>query len=296
MATIEDISERKRIARELNEKTVTLAAVTDALNSFLESGDWAAASQRLLAHALKQTQSPCGFLGAVLDGPKLRVLAHAGVAWDAEMNRQLYEAKISQQAAEGFFDLAHHGNVFGEILNHGKTVVSNQSSSDLPLGNMPGGHPRIHSVLGVPIFKGSIVVGVIAVANRPGGYTGDESCSLETISQATGVLYDNYRQNLKRAQLEEQRLRLEGEFRQAQKMEVLGQLSGGIAHDFNNMLMVLSGSAELLEKSLPPQSPSSRYVEQIRRTVEKAAAITKQLLAFSRKQVLEITPVDLHEV
>ncbi len=296
MATIEDISERKRIARELNEKTVTLAAVTDALNSFLESGDWAAASQRLLAHALKQTQSPCGFLGAVLDGPKLRVLAHEGVAWDAEMNRQLYEAKISQQAAEGFFDLAHHGNVFGEILNHGKTVVSNQSSPDLPLGNMPGGHPRIHSVLGVPIFKGSIVVGVIAVANRPGGYTGDESCSLETISQATGVLYDNYRQNLKRAQLEEQRLRLEGEFRQAQKMEVLGQLSGGIAHDFNNMLMVLSGSAELLEKSLPPRSPSSRYVEQIRRTVEKAAAITKQLLAFSRKQVLEITPVDLHEV
>ncbi len=79
-------------------------------------------------------------------------------------------------------------------------------------------------------------------------------------------------------------------------MEVLGQLSGGIAHDFNNMLMVLSGSAELLEKSLPPQSPSSRYVEQIRWTVEKAAAITKQLLAFSRKQVLEITPVDLHEV
>jgi two-component system, cell cycle sensor histidine kinase and response regulator CckA len=60
--------------------------------------------------------------------------------------------------------------------------------------------------------------------------------------------------------------------------------------------MVLSGSAELLENSLPPQSVSSRYVEQIRRTVERAAAITKQLLAFSRKQVLEIEPIDLHEV
>ena len=140
------------------------------------------------------------------------------------------------------------------------------------------------------------MVGVLAVANRPEGYTGNESRSLQTMSKATGVLFDGYRQNLKRKQLEEQRSRLEGEFRQAQKMEVLGQLSGGIAHDFNNTLMVLSGSAELLEKSLPPNSSSSRYVDQIRRTVERAAAITKQLLAFSRKQVLDITPIDLHEV
>ena len=296
MATIEDISERKRIDKELSEKTVTLAAVTDALNSFLESGDWAASSKGLLAHALKQTGNPSGFLGVVLDGPNIRVLAHEGVAWSADENRQLYEAKMSQKAAQGYFDLSHHANLLGEIVRSGKTLVSNEPHSDQRSGGMPSGHPKINSLLGVPIRKGSAVVGIIVVANRPEGYTGEESRSLETISQATGVLYDNYRQNLKRAQLEEQRSRLEGEFRQAQKMEVLGQLSGGIAHDFNNMLMVLSGSAELLERTLPQQSPASRYVEQIRRTVEKAAAITKQLLAFSRKQVLEVTPIDLHEV
>lgn len=60
MATIEDISERKRIEQELNEKTTTLAAVTEALNSFLSNGDWGAASKILLAHALKQTESRCG--------------------------------------------------------------------------------------------------------------------------------------------------------------------------------------------------------------------------------------------
>jgi two-component system cell cycle sensor histidine kinase/response regulator CckA len=103
-------------------------------------------------------------------------------------------------------------------------------------------------------------------------------------------------QDLKRAQLEEQRSNLEGEFRQSQKMELLGQIAGGVAHDFNNMLMVLSSSTELLERALPAQSPASRFVEQIRRTVEKASAITKQLLAFSRKQVLDTKDVDVHEV
>lgn len=296
MATIEDISERKRIERELNEKTVMLAAVTDALNKFLETSDWAAASKRLLSHALQRTQSPCGFLAVVLEGTNLHVLAHEGVVWDRDANGQLYEAKMSQLAAQGYFELSHHGNLFGEIVHKGRTVVSNEPLSDARSGGMPAGHPKIQSFLGVPILKGTTIVEVIAVANRSGGYTGQESRSLETISHAIGVLYDNYRQNHKRAQLDEQRSRLEGEFRQAQKMEVLGQLSGGIAHDFNNMLMVLSGSAELLEKTLPVQSASKRYVEQIRRTVDKAAAITKQLLAFSRKQVLEVAPIDLHEV
>ncbi len=296
MATIEDISERKRIDRELKEKSATLSAVTDALNTFLETGDWAAASKHLLVHVLKQTKSETGFLGVVLDGPVLRVLAHQGIEWDPQVNRQLYDAKLSQQAAQGFFELAHQKNLLGEVIHKGQTVVSNQPSSDPRSGGLPPGHPRIHSFLGVPIFKGSTVVGVIAVANRPKGYTGEELCPLEMMSQTTGMLYDSYRQNLKRAQLEEQSSRLKGEFLQAQKMEVLGQLSGGIAHDFNNMLMVLSGSTELLERTLPPQSSGSKYVEQIRRTIEKGAAITKQLLAFSRKQVLNAKPADLHEI
>jgi hypothetical protein len=78
-------------------------------------------------------------------------------------------------------------------------------------------------------------------------------------------------------------------------MEVLGQLAGGIAHDFNNMLMVLTSSAELLERTLPARSKGRPYLEQFQRTTERAAAITRQLLACSRKQVLDAKPVDLHE-
>jgi PAS domain S-box-containing protein len=91
------------------------------------------------------------------------------------------------------------------------------------------------------------------------------------------------------------RKKTEEQVRQAQKMEVLGQLAGGVAHDFNNLLMVMGGCSELLDKSLPAESGARMYLDQIQRTAEKAATITKQLLAFSRKQVLEIRAMDLHE-
>jgi two-component system, cell cycle sensor histidine kinase and response regulator CckA len=97
--------------------------------------------------------------------------------------------------------------------------------------------------------------------------------------------------NEKRAQQE----KLEIQVRQAQKMEVLGRLAGGVAHDFNNMLMVLGGCSELLDRALPKESSARIYLDQIQRATEKASAITKQLLAFSRKQVLEFRPLDLHE-
>jgi PAS domain S-box-containing protein len=295
MVTQEDIRERKRIERELQEKSATLAAVTGSLNTFLESGDWGAASQQLLSFALRQTQSEYGFLGVVMDGPVLRVLAHQGVHWDKEDSRELYENKMTDYVNCGYFEIAHEQNLLGEVIRKGRTIVCNEPSSEPGSKGVPAGHPPLHALLGVPIYKGGEIVGLIAVANRRGGYSGDELRSLETMSQATGVLYDNYRQSLQKAKLEQEHANLETEFRQAQKMEVLGQLAGGIAHDFNNMLMVLTVSSELLESNLPAHSPGKRYLDQIQRTTERAAAITKQLLAFSRKQILAVRPTDLHE-
>jgi two-component system, cell cycle sensor histidine kinase and response regulator CckA len=89
---------------------------------------------------------------------------------------------------------------------------------------------------------------------------------------------------------------LEEQFRQAQRLESLGRLAGGVAHDFNNLLMIISGYAQIMEERLGPESPLRRNTQQILKAAERAASLTRQLLAFSRKQVLAPQVVELNFV
>ncbi len=91
-----------------------------------------------------------------------------------------------------------------------------------------------------------------------------------------------------------ERKRLEAQFRQSQKLEGIGLLAGGVAHDFNNMLTVILGYCDLLSSRLSLNDRLLSDVWQIRKCGERAAALTRQLLAFSRKQVLEVRVLDLN--
>jgi two-component system cell cycle sensor histidine kinase/response regulator CckA len=93
----------------------------------------------------------------------------------------------------------------------------------------------------------------------------------------------------------EQRL-LERQFQQAQKMEGIGRLAGGVAHDFNNIMMITSASAQLLETSRNEPAKVERYARQIQGAADRGASLTRQLLAFSRQQVLNPTTLDLNTI
>ncbi len=93
-----------------------------------------------------------------------------------------------------------------------------------------------------------------------------------------------------------ERLELETQLRQVQKMEAIGRLAGGIAHDFNNLLTVINGYSTLVASRLGQDDAARQNVEEIRKAGERASALTRQLLAFSRRQVLQPRVLDLNEI
>ena len=112
--------------------------------------------------------------------------------------------------------------------------------------------------------------------------SGSYACHVEPLRDAEGQVSGAICMSLDitdRKQLEEQ-------LRQAQKMEAVGRLAGGIAHDFNNLLMVIQGYSDLMVERLPSGDPLHRNAEQIQMAAQRASSLTRQLLAFSRKQML----------
>ncbi|MBI4551044.1 MAG: PAS domain S-box protein [Candidatus Latescibacteria bacterium] len=108
----------------------------------------------------------------------------------------------------------------------------------------------------------------------------------------TGLLTDITEHKRMEAALQES----EAQLRHAQKMEAMGRLASGIAHDFNNLLMIMMGYSEMILRNLSPGDPIRKELEAIKKAGERAAALTRQLLAFSRRQVMQLQVLNLNTV
>jgi signal transduction histidine kinase/CheY-like chemotaxis protein len=144
-----------------------------------------------------------------------------------------------------------------------------------------------------PVRVNGREVGALHVAYGPHGDgpdpSPDERTLVAAIATRIGVM-------LERQRAEAERLALEDQLRQSQKMEAIGRLAGGIAHDFNNLLTSIKGLSSLALRELSPDHPIRPDLEEIEKAAQRAAGLTRQLLAFSRKQMLKLVPVDLNDV
>src|SRR5215469_7459309 len=127
-------------------------------------------------------------------------------------------------------------------------------------------------------------------------HQGKDGKTFEVELISHGMMHAGRRVRLVVAQDISERRHLELQLRQAQKMEAVGRLAGGVAHDFNNLLMVIKGHTELLLNALNPSDVMARKIEQIDRSADRATTLTRQLLAFSRLQVLQPQVINLNSV
>ena len=153
------------------------------------------------------------------------------------------------------------------------------------------------SILNVPLFlKGKIIGGLLLRSRKPYAYTDHDVGLAERIGSQIAGAIANAHLYTERVQAEKERAALEDQLRQAQKMEAVGQLAGGIAHDFNNLLTVIKGYDQISLMELKEGDPLRRNIEGIGAAANRAADLTRQLLAFSRRQIMEFKIVDLNRV
>ncbi len=164
---------------------------------------------------------------------------------------------------------------------------------------------NIMSVMCVPLkYKGE-VGGVIYVDSigRPEGFRKDDLQLLTGLSNTAAIAIENARlfeavkkELSERKRAEEEKKKLEVQFRYAQKMEALGTLAGGIAHNFNNFLMGIQGNVSLMLLETDPNHPNYKRLKNIEKSIDSGSKLTSQLLGYTREGRYEVKPISLNQV
>jgi len=181
-----------------------------------------------------------------------------------------------------------------EYVNPALAALTGYSQEEL-IGQTPrilkSGHQNaeLYQLLWQTILSGSVFRGIIANRKKNGEIFFAEK-TITPLRDAEGMITHSISND---RDITERR-RLESQLQQAQKMDAIGRLAGGVAHDFNNLLMVISAYAELMQDSLAAEHPLRRNVQEIMTASRRAADLTRQLLAFGRKQMQSLQLLDLN--
>jgi signal transduction histidine kinase len=199
-----------------------------------------------------------------------------------------------------------------ELTRHGYdvTYARVQTEADMRKALEESSWDIVLSDYGMPAFSGTLALETLRSTGRDlpfiivSGTIGEETAVAALKAGAQDFLTKGQlarlipaiERALRDVAQRRERSRLEEQLRQSQKLEGIGRLAGGIAHDFNNILTTIAGYSEMVLDQIGPDKPISGDLIEIRKATDRAAQLTRQLLAFSRQQVLRVADIDVNEV
>jgi PAS domain S-box-containing protein len=186
-----NVSDEKKRTDEIEAANSMLTAVNDSLSQFVTDRTSRNPFEILLESFLRVADSEYGFVGEVIydesGTPFLRSHALTNIAWNEE-TRIHYETYVNQG-----LEFRNLKTLFGVVMTSGEAVIANSPYTDPRRGGLPEGHPPLNAFLGVPIYSGDVMVGMVGISNRPGGYDAAVMAQMELLLATAGNLIMAYR-------------------------------------------------------------------------------------------------------
>ena len=274
-----DITERRRAEQSLRERTETILRNQAALHglALMDNSDWLASVEAI-------TRTASGVLGVSRVSVWLFTEDRGSIVCEALFEHGRFSA------TPGLTLEANRYPIYFEAIDQSRALAVLDAFLDLRTREFASDYLKplgITSLLDVPIRLAGSVVGIVCHehvgARRE--WTPEDEHFAGSIADFIAL-----------ALATTKRRQLEGQLRQAQKMEAIGHLAGGVAHDFNNLLTATLGYCQLMLSQMRPDDPLRSHIEQIQHASDRAAQLTRQLLAFGRKQVLNPRILNLNQV
>ncbi|HEY1382137.1 MAG TPA: PAS domain-containing protein [Dongiaceae bacterium] len=225
--TARDITAEADAKRHAAGTAALLDAVRVIQSSYIGGADPKQACEQMLATLLDVTESKYGFVGQIrrdeAGAPYLKAHAVTNIAWNEE-TRRLY----AENAAQGL-EFRNLKTLFGAAITSGEPVIANDPSTDPRRGGRPEGHPPLKSFLGVPLYSGQDMVGLMGVANREGGYSEEIVTFLEPLAGACGSVIAAIQADMQQAAAEVQLRKTVARLNDAERHAHLGSWEANLA-------------------------------------------------------------------